>query len=286
MAASPGILAEISLFCRNEEEFMRRNRLFWGAIVLLAGVLLLMNTLNIFTFNFWPVFWALLLILAGVWFLLGPRLFRHDFSEEKVSIPLEGGSEADIRIDHGAGRLTVNSGSLPAEILNGTVSGGLEREISRSGSIVSVNLSMAKDSLLIPFPNIDFKGFNWNLTINRDLPLRLELHTGAGETVLDLNDTLVKQLRIETGASSTRVMLPSRAGMTRVIAKAGVASLEFTIPQGVAARINMHTGISGTKIDTSRFPQNGDAYQSPDFDSAADKVDIEIEAGMGGIEIR
>lgn len=265
---------------------MRRNRLFWGAIVLLAGVLLLMNTLNIFTFNIWPVFWALLLIMAGVWFLLGPRLFKRDFSEEKVSIPLEGASEADIRIDHGAGQLTINSASLPAEILNGTVSGGLEKVISHSGSIVSVRLSMAKDSLLVPFPNMDFKGFIWNLGINRDLPLRLEINTGAGETVLDLNDALVKQLRIETGASSTRVALPSRAGLTRVMAKAGMASLEFTVPQGVAARISLRTGISGTKIDTSRFPQNGDTYQSPDFDTAVNKVDIEIEAGMGGIEIR
>ncbi|HWQ04305.1 MAG TPA: DUF5668 domain-containing protein [Longilinea sp.] len=265
---------------------MRRNRLFWGAIVLLAGVLLLMNTLNIFTFNFWPVFWALLLILAGVWFLLGPRLFKHDFSEEKVSIPLEGASEVDIRIDHGAGRLSVNSASLPVEILNGTVTGGFEREISRNGSIVSLNLSMAKDSMLIPFPNIDFKGFLWNLTINRDLPLRLELHTGAGETVLALTDAMVKQLRIETGASSTRVALPSHASLTRVIAKAGMAALEFNVPQGVAARISLRTGISGNKIDTSRFPQNGEFYQSPDFDSAANKVDIEIEAGMGGIEVR
>lgn len=265
---------------------MRRSNFFWGVIILLAGVLLLMNTLNLFTFNFWPVFWAIFLILAGIWFLLGPRLFKHDLKEERISIPLNGASEADVRFNHGAGRLTVNSASLPNELLAGTVTGEVEKEITRSGSILSAVISMEKASLVIPFPNIDFKGFIWNLSLNRDLPLRLNFFTGAGETTLDLSDTLVKELRIETGASSTQVTLPAHAGLTRVIAKAGMAALNFRIPEGVAARISLHTGISGSKIDTIRFPQAGEVYQSPDFDSAAHKVDIEIEAGMGGIEIR
>lgn len=265
---------------------MRRNNLFWGVIVLLAGILLLMNTLNILTFNFWPIFWAVFLILAGVWFLMGPRLAKQDFAEERISIPLEGASEADIRFNHGAGRLTVNSASLPGELLAGTVAGGLDREITRSGTILSANLLMKKTNMMVPFPNIDFKGFTWNLSVNRDLPLRLNFFTGAGETVLDLSDALVKELRIETGASSTRVTLPGHAGATRVMAKAGMASLEFRVPQDVAARISLRTGISGSKIDTLRFPQNGDVYQSPEYESAANRVDIEIEAGMGGIDIR
>ncbi len=265
---------------------MKRNNLFWGSIVLVAGVLLLMNTLGIFTFNFWPVFWAVLLILAGVWFLLGPRLFKADMTEEQVSIPLEGASEAEIRFNHGAGRILVNSGSLGSNLLSGTFTGGLEKDISRSGSSLSANLSMPQQVLGVAIPGLDFKGFVWNVTLNRDVPLRLRFSTGAGESILDLSDTQVKELRVETGASSTRVTLPMRAGTTHVTAKAGMASLEFTVPQGVAARINLDTGMSSNKIDTNRFPLTGSVYQSPDFDTAANKVDIVIEAGMGGIEIR
>lgn len=265
---------------------MRRSSFFWGVVVLLAGLLLLMNTLNIFVFNFWPVFWAIFLILAGVWFLMGPRLYRRDWTEESISIPLEGASEAEVRFEHGAGRLNVNSANLPGELLSGTITGGVDKEIAHNGGILSAALSMQKVSFGIPFPSTDFKGFIWNLSVNRDLPMRLNFHTGAGETTLDLSDTQVKELRIETGASSTKVTLPAKAGATRVMAKAGMASLEFNVPQDVAARISLHTGISGSKVNTLRFPQNGDVYQSPDFDSAANKVDIEIEAGMGGIEIR
>ena len=265
---------------------MKRNNLFWGSIVLVAGVLLLMNTLGIFTFNFWPVFWAVLLILAGVWFLLGPRLFKADMSEERVIIPLNGASEAEIKFSHGAGRILVNSGNLGGNLLSGTFTGGLEKEISRSGSILLAKLSMPQHILGIAIPGADFKGFGWDLSLNRDIPLRLRFSTGAGEAILDLSDTLVKELRVDTGASSTRVTLPMRAGTTHVTAKAGMASLEFSVPQGVAARISLDTGMSSNKIDTNRFPLTGSVYQSPDFDTAANKVDIDSEAGMGGIEIR
>lgn len=265
---------------------MRRGNFFWGVIILVAGVLLLMNTLNIFTFDFWSVFWALFLILAGGWFLFGPRITRRDLAEEQISIPLNAANEAELRLNHGAGRLAVNSASLPTELLSGTATGGVDKEVSQHDGILSVVLSMRKTSFGIPFPDSDFKGFFWNLSVNRDLPLRLSLFTGAGETALDLTEAMLKELRIETGASSTRVKLPARAGTTRVSAKAGMASLEFQVPEGVAARISLKTGISGFKIDTTRFPQNGEFYQSLDFESAANKVDIEIEAGMGGIEIR
>lgn len=265
---------------------MRRNHFFWGIIVLVAGVLLLLNTLGIFTFNFWPVFWAILLILAGLWFLVGPKFFKGDLAEEHVSIPLEGASEAEIRFNHGAGRIVVNSGSLGGDLLSGTFTGGVDKQITHNGPALSAALSMPTGNLGVAIPGVDFRGFIWNLSLNRDIPLRLSFSTGAGESTIDLSDTQVKELRVETGASSTRVTLPARAGITRVIAKAGMASLDFTVPQGVAARIQLDTGMSSHKIDTNRFPQIGAFYQSPDFDNAANKVEIEIEAGMGGIEIR
>lgn len=264
---------------------MRRNNLFWGVVVLLAGVLLLLNTLGLLAFDFWPIFWAIFLILVGAWFLLGPRLLRKEISEEQISIPLEGAGDADLRINHGAGRLTIRAASLPSELLSGKVAGGVEPAVTRSGNHLSVDLSMKGTNVIGPFPAMDFKGFNWDLSVNRDLPLRLNLSTGAGETNLDLSDALVKELRIETGASSTQVTLPARAGTTRVIAKAGMASLSFRIPLGVAARISTSVGLSGSKIDTNRFPRTGDVYLSPDFDSAANRVEIEVEAGMGSIDI-
>jgi hypothetical protein len=45
-------------------------------------------------------------------------------------------------------------------------------------------------------------------------------------------------------------------------------------------------GAAEFKIDESRFPRNGSYYQSPDFDSAANSVDMSIDAGAASIRIK
>jgi hypothetical protein len=39
-------------------------------------------------------------------------------------------------------------------------------------------------------------------------------------------------------------------------------------------------------VDRSRFPQNGNIYQSPDYATAANRLDIQVETGVGSVDIR
>ena len=64
----------------------------------------------------------------------------------------------------------------------------------------------------IPF--IGPSGGAWRFDLNRDTPLRLEVSAGASNVSLDLSALLVKYLSLETGASSLRLTLPSRAEST------------------------------------------------------------------------
>ena len=66
---------------------------------------------------------------------------------------------------------------------------------------------------------------------------------------------------------------------------AGAASVVLRVPQGVAARIHVRSGLIGLKVDQNRFPHNGTAYESPNYLSADNKVEIVVEAGAGSIEI-
>jgi hypothetical protein len=81
------------------------------------------------------------------------------------------------------------------------------------------------------------------------------------------------------------VTLPAR-GRYRADFDLGAASLEVTVPDGLAARIRASVGMAGVSVDESRFPRNGNYYQSPDFDSAANSVDMTIDAGAASIKVR
>lgn len=264
---------------------MRRRRLFWGILILVLGLLLLLETMGIFRFNVWPVFWALFLIFLGVWFLFGSRLRQGDYSEESLSIPQDGATGAKIDFKHGAGKLNVGSQANIAYILEGKFVGGVGHSTQQVGTQKQITLS-ADPVGKAGFPWNWPEGLRWDVRLAQGLPLDLEFHTGAGESDINLNDLDVKSVLLETGASASRMTLPAQAQFTKVVVKAGMASVNMDVPRGVAARIEVKAGMAGVNVDTSRFPKTGTHYLSPDYETATNKVEIFVETGMGSVEIR
>jgi hypothetical protein len=264
---------------------MRRNQIFWGAIILLAGVLLLLNTMGILTLNVWRLFWPAVIILLGVWFLLGPVLFKPNTEEKQVNIPLEGASEAEIKIGHGAGRMTIHAIS-GIDLLAGNFTGGVDTTVRRDGILTRVKLN-APEMVFFPFPPMLFhRGFEWNFGINRDIPVSLHISSGASETEMDLSEMKVRELKVDTGASKTVMTLPAQAGYTKVKVSSGAAEVRIRVPEGVAATIKVDSGLSGININTTRFPHVGNVYQSSDYATAANKAEIKIDSGVGSVEIQ
>ena len=62
--------------------------------------------------------------------------------------------------------------------------------------------------------------------------------------------------------------------------------MEIDVPDDVAARIQIDSGLSLIDVDRSRFPQEGAYFQSPDYDSAANRIDMVIECGVGRVKVR
>ena len=114
---------------------MRRSGVFWGIVVILAGLILLVQQVYGLPSGFWPVFWSAILILVGVWFLLGPVLFKREVKDTPFSVPLEAASEGDIRIRHGAGKLQIGAlAEGSSDLVSGICTGGVELDVNRGQS--------------------------------------------------------------------------------------------------------------------------------------------------------
>ena len=263
---------------------MRRNNLFWGVLILMLGVILLADQLFP-GINVWGLFGPLALILLGVWFLVG-RTTRANLAVEQVNLPIEDIREARLRLHHGAGRLEVTP-AQPGILLSGSFTGGVQQRLERNGAAALLDLRTPPDVWSGLWPGIQFsEGLSWNMAISREIPLQLEVETGASETRLDLTDLRVSALTLKTGASSTRVDLPAAAGLTRVDVSSGAAALEIRLPAGVAGRIQVRSGLAGVHIDPVRFPAAGGVHETPGFDSAANRAEIFIETGVASVDIR
>jgi hypothetical protein len=263
---------------------MRRGSLFWGVLLVLIGVVLLMDNLGLLgNISVWNLIWPVVLILIGARILYG-TVFRKPPTSEHASVPLEGAQRARVKIQHGAGRLDVHAGGGMGVLAEGDFVGGVNVRSQREGDDLSVKMSVPEN--FFPFDWTPGNTLDWSLGLNREIPIALEFETGAGEARLDLRDLRVSEVRLKSGASSTTIELPTNAGSTRVSVEAGAASVVINVPSGVAARIRSEGGLSSIEVDTNRFSMAGsNLYQSPDFDTAQNKVEMEIHMGVGSVKI-
>ena len=260
---------------------MRRNYLFWGSVLILLSALFLLKALGI-TNDVWGYFWLLAVGLLGVWFIV--RAIWHPKGEEgdQVVIELKGAQQASLHLNHGAGRLRIGAGAGAGTLLSGKFSYGLDYKTEMVGDKLEVRMRSASN-----FGPFIGEGFDWNLDLTRDIPISLTINTGASESRIDLSELRIPYLKLETGASSTALTLPAQAGNTLAEINAGVASVDVHMPEGVAARIRIKEGLSARSINSARFPRlEGNIYQSLDYDQAANRVELNIEAGVGSISIQ
>lgn len=261
---------------------MVRGRIFWGLVVLLVGILLLLDNLGYLPgINIWGLIWPLFLIALGGW-ILWNYFTRGSRQTERIAIPIEAAERAKIRFQHGAGRIDISAGESQENLIEGNFGGGLDITKEQRGNELDIMLKMPIS--IFPFDWSPGQSLDWSVRLNREIPLSLSLETGASESRLDLSDIRVTELILKSGASSTMVTLPANAGFTKVNIESGAASLKVIVPQGVAARIRSGGGLSNFSI-SDRFPKSGGIYQSPDYEGVANRVDMDIEMGVGSVSI-
>jgi hypothetical protein len=254
--------------------------------LILAGVLLLVG--NLFNIQTGKLIWPIILIALGVWIIWGILAGPRTVETETAAIPLEGARQARVRIHHGAGRLRVDGSANPGELASGTFGGGLDYGSKRDGDALEVEMRSKMRGFDYAWPWMwgPGRGLDWTFGLSREVSLVLDFETGASDTRLDLTDLRVTELRVQTGASANDITLPASAGLTRVNIHSGAASVVVRVPSGVAARIKVKAGAASIAVDKGRFPRSERAYQSPDYDTAANKAEIDVEIGAGSIEIK
>ena len=99
---------------------MRKNRIFWAAVLVCAGFLLLANNLGLLHINVWRLFWPSVLVILGIWFLVGTMSGTSDFVMEEASVDLGDAESASITVKYGAGRMNLDASASEGKLVSGT----------------------------------------------------------------------------------------------------------------------------------------------------------------------
>ncbi len=235
---------------------------------------------------------------------------------DNLSEPLGGATTAKITIDSGPGHLTIGGLAASERLLtSGTLQylesqGAPSRALTRTGGRATLTLrkgAVSQSWLRLPWAACG-GAYEWQVRLNPGVPTDLTAHSDGGNLRLNLAGLAVTGLAADTGGGNIEILLPDRAsglsakastgggdvtvdlgsgttGRNAVSAQSGAGNVLVRVPSGLAARIRATTGAGKATVDP-RFARLADnTYQSPDYESAANRVEITVQSGAGNVSV-
>jgi cell wall-active antibiotic response 4TMS protein YvqF len=277
------------------------------------GAILLLNNLGYLDWTVWDVLrlWPILLIGAGLEILLGRQSVWGSLAAAAILIALIAGGiwlgttgrarafrgevvdigyarnnadAATIALDPAVSDITIGALVDSTALVEGTIQLNSNEELQRDlsdGPPVKVTLASMGNR---PYGYISANARSiWQLRINSDLELDLDVDMGIGDAALDLSDLALEEGRFDFGVGRADATLPQNSDAT-VRVDGGIGTVIIRVPEGVGARVILDAGIVGRTLPPD-YRRNGDTYTSPGYDEADTQVDVTIGLGIGTIRV-
>jgi hypothetical protein len=112
----------------------------------------------------------------------------------------------------------------------------------------------------------------------------IHVETGASSVDFDLSPYKVSALSLHGGAASFHVKMGMPLDLTNIDVQTGVSSVEISIPQNAACKIETESGLSDNHFEG--FNKTGDNdYETTGYDNAKNKMHIHIAGGLSGFSV-
>jgi len=260
---------------------MKRDNIFWGAALILFGILFLLQNQGYIT-NAFALFWPIILILAGVWIVSGVFWKPAPGTVETFSIPLGAAKSVRYRFSHGAAQIFIGGGAPSGQAITGSSAVATSHHSRLDGDRLEVKVDTGPSFIPIIGPSDGA----WRYQLSQEVPVSLTIEAGASTFEVDLKDVMASNIELKAGASTFNITLPAR-GVSRLEIESGAANFNLHIPEGTAGRLSSVEGFTSLNVDTNRFPQlDSGVYQSPDFDASPNRTEIRVRAGMVSISMK
>ena len=219
---------------------------------------------------------------------MAKNVLTHNLSE-----PLGDATAAKVDIDNGDGNLVIDGLTSGEQVL---ASGTLQYLEKQGLPTRTLNTSNGQTALKLkasgggqPWFRFPWQACNgateWQIHLNPKVQSDITAHSGGGNVKLNLAGMAVTRVAADTGGGNMDVALPEDAANLSVTAKSGAGNVVVRVPSGIAARIHASTGLGKVIVDSRFSKTDKDTYQSSDFDSAANKVEITAKSGAGNVSV-
>lgn len=213
---------------------------------------------------------------------LGTVSISADLGSVTVSVPDNAMiNTRDLRVNSGSGAVTL---SLPS-------TGSLD-DVNVRSDLGSIRV-IAPDDASLSMKSLDVKSGSGSVkvTLPREGSLGdVTVEADMGEIVIDVPgnpaNLHVDSLTVKSGGGSVRVVLPNRGDYAASIS-ADMGSITVSIPDDLEVRADISTDMGSKEVSNLRFNKvDENTWETTGYADAANRVQLDIESGMGGVTVK
>jgi hypothetical protein len=222
-----------------------------------------------------------LLALTGCVIDVGRNGSAVQYSSESVEMDDSELVRVDLKM--GAGDMRITDGG--AKLMRGDFAYSVPSwkprvRYSRSGKQASLTVEQPETN----HTRLGNTKCSWDLQLNKKAPVELALHFGAGQARLDLGSLDLRGVELHMGVGQLDMDLrgaPKHSYNVAIHGGIGEATVRVSADAGVYAEA--HGGIGSISVRGLR--QENGHWVSPTYESAANKIHIEIQGGIGQVNV-
>jgi hypothetical protein len=129
----------------------------------------------------------------------------------------------------------------------------------------------------------DFRN-EWDLRLNSEVPMDLNVDMGAGTSNLQMSGLSLTGLDINLGASESTIDLSGDWGRDlEATIEAGATDITVRLPKDVGVRVTVAAGPH--TVQASGLSKDGDAYTNAAYGVSDVTLEIKVEVGVGTINL-
>jgi hypothetical protein len=301
---------------------MYRNRGLLFPLVLIAiGIIVLLANTGVLSpeaLQRLGDLWPLLLVIAGLQLILNHSLPRQQatlvglgaaaviviaavayatlapsasFGTQQFdsSESLGGLSAATLDVNYSAATIEVQAGSLAGTLYQAHVDyPGGENPPIISLDHVTNTLAIHDSSNFSPFHLFGGTRRHILITLTNRIPWAIQIGGGAANLRLDLRNLQLSKLQVSGGADQLDGQLASPKGTVVIAVSGGASNVTLQAPAHSEWRVAVSGGVSAVTINGSSHGSLGGDFeqQSPGYNSATNRFDIEISGGASHVDFR
>lgn len=181
---------------------------------------------------------------------------------------------------NGASRLTLRAGSGMEDLYRARFEGTAPKVEVQEGT---VTFRYSRRLRLF-----DWRSYPGEVTLNPAVPWEVEVRGGAARIDVDLGGLELSSFVLKGGISDLALTLPEPSGVVPVRLSGGASKVSIRRPAGVETRLSLKGGAATLTFDDQSFDAVGGKVrlQSPGYDGATDRYEIEVSGGASETSVR